>query len=91
MKPVQRNEVLGSRDYETDPRPVPRARDRGEARAARARRRRVTPLFENRDTVLLQIQEMLRTERITRERAVLHEIETYNELVPGDGRALRHA
>jgi hypothetical protein len=26
---------------------------------------------------------MLRTERITREAAVLHEIETYNELLPG--------
>jgi hypothetical protein len=33
--------------------------------------------------MLLQIQEMLRTERITREAAVLHEIETYNELLPG--------
>jgi hypothetical protein len=27
---------------------------------------------------------MLRTERITREAAILHEIETYNQLVPGD-------
>jgi Protein of unknown function (DUF3501) len=33
--------------------------------------------------VLLQIQEMLRTERITREAAVLHEIETYNAVLPG--------
>ena len=40
-------------------------------------------LFENHDTALFQIQEMLRTERITAEKAVLHEIETYNELVPG--------
>jgi hypothetical protein len=32
--------------------------------------------------VLLQIQEMLRTERITREDAVQHEIDTYNALVP---------
>ena len=30
----------------------------------------------------MQIQEMLRTERITREAAILHEIETYNQLVP---------
>jgi hypothetical protein len=44
----------------------------------------MTCVFENHDTVLLQIQEMLRTERITREPAILHEIETYNELVPGD-------
>jgi hypothetical protein len=41
-------------------------------------------LFENRDTVLLQIQEMLRTERITRPAAIDHENETYNQLVPGD-------
>ena len=44
----------------------------------------MTVLFENHDTALYQIQEMLRTERITREDAVTHEIETYNDLVPGD-------
>ena len=32
---------------------------------------------------ILQIQEMLRTERITSEAAIAHEIATYNELVPG--------
>ena len=41
--------------------------------------------FENRDSVLLQVQEMLRTERITSESGIAHEIETYNELIPGDG------
>jgi hypothetical protein len=46
---------------------------------------RVTAVFENHDTVLLQIQEMLRTERITREASILHEIETYNQLIPGSG------
>ena len=45
---------------------------------------RATCVFENHDSVLLQIQEMLRTERITRESAILHEIETYNALVPTD-------
>jgi Protein of unknown function (DUF3501) len=44
----------------------------------------MTVLFENHDTALYQIQEMLRTERITREDAVLHELETYNELVPDE-------
>jgi hypothetical protein len=44
----------------------------------------MTALFENHDTVLFQIQEMLRTERITAEKAISHELETYNELVPGD-------
>jgi hypothetical protein len=83
MQLVQRNEVLGLADYET-------VRDRFRARVIeekRARRvavgDRVTVLFENHDTVLLQVQEMLRTERISREAAVAHEIETYNQLVPG--------
>jgi hypothetical protein len=44
----------------------------------------MTLLFENRDTVLFQVQEMLRTERITSEKAILHELETYNELLPAD-------
>jgi len=43
----------------------------------------VSAVFENHDTVLLQIQEMLRTERITREAAVQHEIDTYNAHIPG--------
>src|ERR1041385_2378383 len=43
----------------------------------------MTILFENHDTVLYQIQEMIRTERMTREDAISHEIETYNELIPG--------
>lgn len=42
----------------------------------------MTALFENHDSVLFQIQEMLRTERITQERAIQHELETYNDLVP---------
>jgi hypothetical protein len=34
---------------------------------------------------MLQIQEMLRTEEITRPEGVQHEVDTYNELIPGDG------
>ncbi len=84
MKPIQRGEVLGLAEYEA-------IRDRFRARVIEEKRRRRVKLgdrascvFENRDTVLLQIQEMLRTERITREASVLHEIETYNQLVPGE-------
>ncbi len=40
-------------------------------------------LFENRDTVLFQIQEMIRTERMVKEEKILEEIETYNDLMPG--------
>jgi Protein of unknown function (DUF3501) len=46
---------------------------------------RITLLFENRDTVLFQIQEMVRTERIVEEAKVQDEIDTYNALVPDEG------
>ncbi len=84
MKPVRRDEVLPLGAYEE-------IRDRFRARMIEEKKRRrvavgenMTALFENHDTALLQIQEMLRTERITQEAAVLHEIETYNTLVPGE-------
>ena len=90
MKLVDRGEILGLAEYET-------VRERFRARViAEKKLRRVqlgpkaTAVFENHDTVLMQVQEMLRTERITRPAAVQHEIDTYNELVPGRGRALVH-
>ena len=83
MKPIERGEVLGLAEYEA-------IRDRFRSRVIEEKKTRRVKLgdrascvFENRDTMLLQIQEMLRTERITREAAVLHEIETYNGLLPG--------
>jgi hypothetical protein len=42
-------------------------------------------VFENRLTVLGQIQEMCRAERIVRPDALQHEIDTYNELLPDSG------
>ncbi len=39
--------------------------------------------FENRKTVLYQIQEMIRIERITDPAKIREEIETYEELLPG--------
>ncbi len=83
MKPIQRSEILDIASYET-------VREHFRARVIQEKKRRrvqlgpkATALFENRDTVLLQIQEMLRTERITRPAAVDHEIETYNDFIPG--------
>lgn len=83
MKPVDRSEILEIGAYEP-------LRESFVARViADKRDRRVricdvaSALFENRDTVLMQIQEMMRTERITKESAIRHEIETYNELIPG--------
>ena len=84
MKPVERSELLSLGSYEG-------IRDRFRARMLEQKRARyvsigenMTALFENHDSALFQIQEMLRTERITQEKAILHELETYNELVPGD-------
>jgi hypothetical protein len=45
----------------------------------------LTLLFENPMTIRYQIQEMLRAERIVREADILHELDTYNELLGGDG------
>jgi len=42
----------------------------------------LTFLFENKDTMHYQVQEMLRAEHITKEEAIEHEVITYNELVP---------
>ena len=85
MRPIARSEVLDLGAYEA-------VREPFRARVLALKKARyvalgsnMTLLFENRDTALLQIQEMIRTERITSEKAILHEIETYNDLVPGDG------
>lgn len=44
---------------------------------------KMTLVFENRDSVLFQIQEMIRVERIITDDAMKHEIDAYNVLVPG--------
>jgi hypothetical protein len=84
MKRVERGELLSLAAYE-------QIRERFRARIIQLKRARrvpigsnMTALFENRDTVLFQIQEMLRTERITVEAQIQHELDTYNALVPDD-------
>ena len=85
MRAIERSEILGLGDYEMV-RPHFRARVIAEKKPRRVEiGEHLAAVFENRDSVLLQIQEMLRTERITAEPAVLHEISTYNELVPAAG------
>ncbi len=44
----------------------------------------VTFVFENHDTMLFQIQEMMRAERIVNDHAIQNEIDTYNQLLPGE-------
>ena len=45
----------------------------------------MTLVFENRDTVRFQVQEMLRAELIVQPEKVQHELDVYNELLPGPG------
>lgn len=45
----------------------------------------ITLVFENRETALFQIQEMIRAERIVADERVQDEIDVYNELVPEPG------
>lgn len=63
---------------------------RREVIAVKARRRvlvgpTMSFAFENRLTVLNQIQEMCRAERIVHPDRVKEEVEVYNDLLPGDG------
>lgn len=45
---------------------------------------RVSMVFENRHTLIFQIEEMLRAESLTGEAQINDEIEVYNALMPGD-------
>ncbi|HMC39165.1 MAG TPA: DUF3501 family protein [Acidimicrobiales bacterium] len=45
----------------------------------------VSMVFENRDTVRFQIQEMARVERLLSDQAIQVELDTYNPLVPEPG------
>ncbi len=45
----------------------------------------VSLTFENRETILFQIQEMLRVERIEDPAKVQEEIDVYNDLIPEEG------
>lgn len=82
MKKVLLDDILGFSAYE---------KVREEYRRAiidKKKRRRVSVggkislVFENRDTVIFQIQEMLRAERISDLDKIREEIAVYNELIP---------
>lgn len=45
----------------------------------------MTITFENTETMRFQVQEMARAERMTADQQIAREIDTYNELIPGDG------
>jgi hypothetical protein len=85
VKPVLLEDLVDYQTYE-EIRPTLRQ----EVLAAKAARRvhvgaYLTFLFENTLTIRYQIQEMMRAERIVKERDILRELETYNELLGGPG------
>jgi hypothetical protein len=45
----------------------------------------ISLVFENRDTIRFQIQEMARAERLFSDQAIQVELDTYNPLIPGAG------
>lgn len=83
IRPVTLNDVVGLERYET-------IRDAFRRRVIELKKHRrvgvgdrVTLVFENFDTVLFQIQEMMRAERIVDLDRLREEIDVYNELIPG--------
>jgi len=81
MKKVTRDEIRKAPEYESS---------RNEFRASVMKQKEprrihvgsyLTFLFENHDTILYQIQEMIRAEGISGEREIQHEVDTYNELL----------
>jgi hypothetical protein len=85
MTPITLADILNLYEYEK----VREAR-RAAVIALKAKRRvevgrYLSFMFENRDTVWFQIQEMIRAERIVEEGKIADEIEVYNTLLPRPG------
>lgn len=85
MKTLETSEILNLVEYEK----VRDARRREIIEAKKPRRvqvgRYLTFVFENRETVWFQIQEMVRAERIVDEAKIAEEVEVYNGLLPRPG------
>lgn len=85
MQKLRVDEVMTLEQYERE-RPTFRSKV-----IAHKKRRRVllgpemSLVFEDRLTVLNQVLEMVRAEKITRSEAIADEVAVYNELVPADG------
>ena len=85
MKPLVLDEVLPLAEYE---RVRPRLRPLFMTEKNRRRLavgEHLTFLFENGQTLWYQVHEILRSEVISTEQAIQHELDTYNELLPTPG------
>jgi len=79
------DDIVDVRAYERE-----RATVRSNVLALKQRRRvslgtLITVMFENRDTMRHQIQEMARVEKLTTDQAIQDELDTYNPMVPEPG------
>lgn len=85
MKKIELKDVLNIAEYEK----VRESMRSGIIALKKSRRTEMGPnlslVFENRDTVLFQIQEMVRTERLVDDRKIQDEIDAYQNLIPGAG------
>ncbi|OGL01363.1 MAG: hypothetical protein A3E31_00565 [Candidatus Rokubacteria bacterium RIFCSPHIGHO2_12_FULL_73_22] len=85
MKLLETREILNLVEYEK----VREARRREIIELKRPRRvqvgRYLTFVFENRETMWFQIQEMVRAERLVDEAKIAEEVEVYNGLLPRAG------
>ena len=85
MRQLETSEILNLVDYEK----VRDVRRREIIELKRHRRvsvgRYLTFVFENRETVWFQIQEMVRAERLVDAARIAEEVEVYNTLLPGPG------
>ena len=82
MKKIEMADILNIYEYEKV-----REEKRKEIIELKKRRRLflgdlVHLVFENRETVWFQIQEMIRAERMVKDEEIRQEIEVYNELIP---------
>ena len=85
MKALVQEDLIPYVEYE-------RVRERFRGRIIALKRRRriavgelITLVFENRDTVQFQVQEMIRVERIFDPGKIQEELDVYNALLPGAG------
>ena len=82
MKKITRDEILNIYEYE-------KVREQKIKEMVELKKNRrvfigdmVHIVFENRDTVWFQIQEMIRSERMVKDEEIQNEIDVYNELIP---------
>ena len=86
MRRLTLDDIVDARAYERE-----REQFRDHVMALKRRRRiavgpLLTLVFENRDTIRFQIQEMARAEKLYRDEQIITELDIYNPLIPDPGR-----